>query len=138
MIHASLKVGRTDEAKGLFSAIVLSGPAPDVRTYSLMIESHIKEGLLEESSDELFSIYAWRRMAVAANSRMLNVMVRRLLEKGDVRRAGTYLTKIHEKNFSVEASTAALLIRIISEKKYQKEVKFLPEKYHSFMEPRDD
>ena len=74
----------------------------------------------------------------AANSRMLNTIVRRLLEKGDVRRAGTYLTKIDEKNFSLEASTAALLISIISEGKYQTEVKFLPEKYHSFMEPRDD
>jgi hypothetical protein len=55
-----------------------------------------------------------------------------------VRRAGAYLTKIDEKNFSIEASTAALLISVISERKYQTEVKFISEKYHSFMEPRDD
>jgi pentatricopeptide repeat protein len=135
MINALLKVGRIDEAKGLFSAIVLSGPVPDVITYSLMIESHIKEGLFEES-DELF--LSMEKNGCAANSRMLNVIVRRLLEKGYVRRAGTYLTKIDEKNFSLEASTAALLISIVSETKYQKEVKFIPEKYQCFTEPRDD
>ena len=135
MINALLKVGRIDEAKGLFSAIVLSGPVPDVITYNLMIESHIKEGLLEES-DELF--LSMEKNGCAADSRMLNAIVRRLLEKGDVRRAGTYLTEIDEKNFPLEASTAALLISIISEGKYQAEVKFLPKKYQSFMEHRDD
>ena len=134
MINALLKVGRIDEAKGLFSAIVISGPLPARITYSLMIQSHIEEGLLEES-DELFLSM---KNGCAADSRMLNAIVRRLLEKGDVRRAGIYLTKIDEKNFPLEASTAALLISIISEGKYQTEVKFLPEKYHSFMEPRDD
>jgi hypothetical protein len=53
-----------------------------------------------------------------------------------VQRAGTYLTKIDEKDFSLEASTAELLIYILSEEKYQKQVKFLPEKYHSVVEPR--
>jgi pentatricopeptide repeat protein len=135
VINALLKVGRIDEAKSLFSAMVLRGPVPDVITYSLMIKSHIEEGLLEES-DNLF--LSMEKNGCAADSHMLNIIVRRLLEKGDVRRAGTYLTKIDEKNFSLEASTAALLIPIVSEKKYQKEVKFLPEKYHSFMQPRDD
>jgi pentatricopeptide repeat protein len=108
---------------------------PNAITYSLMMQSHIEEGLLEES-DELF--LSMEKNGCAANSRMLNVIVRKLFEKGDVRRAGTYLTKIDEKDFSLEASTAALLISIVSERKYQKEVKFLPEKYQSFMEPRDD
>jgi pentatricopeptide repeat protein len=133
MISALLKVGRIDEAKGLFSAISSNGLVPNIATYSLLIQSHIEEGLLEVS-DDLFQ--SMEKNGCPADSRTLNGVVRRLLQKGEVQREGTYLTKIDEKDFSLEASTAELLIYILSEEKYQKQVKFLPEKYHSVVEPR--
>uniref|UniRef100_A0A0A9BI56 Uncharacterized protein n=1 Tax=Arundo donax TaxID=35708 RepID=A0A0A9BI56_ARUDO len=65
----------------------------------------------------------------APDSRLLNVIVRLLLEKGDIIRAGTYLSKIDEKNFSVEASTTELLISLFSNGTCQKHIEFLPAKY---------
>ena len=48
----------------------------------------------------------------APNSHMLNTIVRRLLDRGEILRAGAYLSKIDEKNFSLEASTTSMLISL--------------------------
>jgi leucine-rich PPR motif-containing protein len=61
---------------------------------------------------------------------MLNALVRRLLHRGDISRAGTYLSKLDEKNFSFEASTTSMLISLFLRKEYQHDAKSLPEKYH--------
>ena len=65
---------------------------------------------------------------------MLNHVVRKLLQRGDITRVGTYLSMIDEKQFSVEASTASLLIDDLSGAKYQEYHKFFPEKYKYFFE----
>jgi pentatricopeptide repeat protein len=135
MINGLLKGGRNDEAKKLFSAISAKDVVPNKITYSLMIESHIEEGLLQEAEDLFLSM---EKNGCSCDSRMVNAIVRRLLEKGEVARAGGYLTKIDEKNFSIEASTAKLLISLFSGEKYQCHVKLIPEKYHCLVESRDD
>ena len=70
----------------------------------------------------------------APNSHMLNTIVRRLLDRGEILRAGAYLSKIDEKNFSLEASTTSMLISLFSRKEYQHHAKSLPEKYRFFNE----
>ena len=65
----------------------------------------------------------------APDSRMLNALVRRLLQRGDVSRALAYLSKLDEKNFSLEASTTSVLISLFSRGEYQHHAKSLPEKY---------
>ena len=61
---------------------------------------------------------------------MLNSLVRRLLHRGEIKRAGAYLSKIDEMNFSLEASTTSLLISVFSREEYQHHALSLPEKYH--------
>jgi len=70
----------------------------------------------------------------APNSHMLNTIVRRLLDRGEILRAGAYLSKIDEKNFSLEASTTSMLISLFSRKEYQHHAKSLREKYRFFNE----
>jgi len=43
---------------------------------------------------------------------MLNALAKRLLRRGDISRAGAYLSKLDEKNFSLEASTTSMLISL--------------------------
>jgi leucine-rich PPR motif-containing protein len=64
------------------------------------------------------------------NSGMLNALVRRLLGRGEIVRAGAYLSKIDEMNFLLEASTTSLLISLFSTEEYKHHAKSLPEKYH--------
>uniref|UniRef100_A0A0A9FPX4 Uncharacterized protein n=1 Tax=Arundo donax TaxID=35708 RepID=A0A0A9FPX4_ARUDO len=70
----------------------------------------------------------------AADSRMLNDIVRMLLEKGEVCKAGTYLSKIDEKNFSLHSSTTHALMSLFSDGKHEEHKELLPEKYHYFKE----
>uniref|UniRef100_A0A0A9DE08 Uncharacterized protein n=1 Tax=Arundo donax TaxID=35708 RepID=A0A0A9DE08_ARUDO len=70
----------------------------------------------------------------APDSRMLNSVVRRLLQRGEVSRAGVYLSIIDENHFSLEASTASLLSSVSSGGKYQHYQKLLPKKYWSSVE----
>jgi leucine-rich PPR motif-containing protein len=90
-------------------------------------ENLIKDGLLEES-DKLF--LAMEKSGCTPDSHMLNALVRRLLHRGEIRRAGAYLSKIDEKNFSLEASTTSMLLSVFSREEYQHHAKSLPEKYH--------
>ncbi|KAG8044685.1 hypothetical protein GUJ93_ZPchr0077g7052 [Zizania palustris] len=50
----------------------------------------------------------------APDSRLLNGIIRTLLRKSEVAKAGNYLSKIDENNFAVEASTASLLLSLFS------------------------
>jgi hypothetical protein len=62
-------------------------------------------------------------------------VVRELLEKREIVRAGTYLSKIDERNFSLEHSTTTLLIDLFSSKGISREhIRFLPAKYHFLAE----
>jgi pentatricopeptide repeat protein len=93
-----------------------------------MMTNLIKEGLLEEA-DNIFS--SMEKAGCNPNSQMLNNVVRELLHKREIVRAGTYLSKMDEKNFALEASTTSLLISLFSRKvTCQKLLKFLPVKYH--------
>jgi leucine-rich PPR motif-containing protein len=122
-----LKGGRKEDAMDLLAAISAHGLAPNIVTYHIIMEHLVKEGLLEEF-DNLFS--AMENSGCAPNSRLLNALVRRLLRRGDISRAGAYLSKIDEKNLSLEASTTSLLISLFSGEEYQQHVRSLPKKYH--------
>ena len=129
MIGALLKSGRKEDAMDLFATISTYGLVSDVVTYRLIVENFIDEGSLEEL-DGLFS--AMEKIGTAPNSSMLNALVRRLLYRGDITRGGANLSKLDEKNFSLEASTTSMLISIFSREEYQHYAKSLPEKYHFF------
>ena len=129
MIDVLFKGGRKEDAMDLFVAIPANGLVPDVVTHRLIAENLIEEGSLEEF-DGLFS--AMEKSGTAPNSRMLNALARRLLRRGDISRAGAYLSKLDEKNFSLEASTTSMLISLFSREEYQQHAKSLPEKYRFF------
>jgi leucine-rich PPR motif-containing protein len=74
------------------------------------------------------------KSGTAPNSRILNALVRKLLHRDDINRAGAYLSKLDEKNFSLEASTTSMLISLFSKEEYQQHAKSLPEKYRFFNE----
>ncbi|KAG8100879.1 hypothetical protein GUJ93_ZPchr1355g26848, partial [Zizania palustris] len=99
------------EAKQLFAAISTYGLVPDMYTYSVMINNLIKEDSFEEADN----IFSWmEKSGCAPNSRLLNGIIRTLLRKAEVAKAGNYLSKIDENNFAVEASTASLLLSLFS------------------------
>jgi pentatricopeptide repeat protein len=102
MIMVMFKTRRIDEAKELFASISSSGLVPSVATCDLMMTNLIKHGLPEEA-DDIFSSMV--KAGFDPNSRLLNHVVRALLRKHDIVRAGTYLSKINERNFSLEDST---------------------------------
>uniref|UniRef100_A0A0A9BFJ9 Pentatricopeptide repeat-containing protein n=1 Tax=Arundo donax TaxID=35708 RepID=A0A0A9BFJ9_ARUDO len=77
-----------------------------------MMTNLINEGLLVEA-DNIFS--SMEKTCCAPNA-LLNHVVRVLLEKGEIIRSGSYLSKIDENNFSLEASTIELLISLFSRK----------------------
>ena len=133
MIDVLFKGGRKEDAMDLFVAIPANGLVPDVVTYRLIAESLIEEGSLEEF-DGLFS--AMEKNGTAPDSCMLNAVVRRLLHRGDISRAGAYLSKLDEKNFSLEASTTSVLISLFSREEYQHHAKSLPEKYRVLNEAK--
>jgi len=127
MIDALFKGGSRKDAMDLFAAIPAHGLVLDVVTYGLMMENLIKEGLLNEF-ENLF--LAMEKSGCLPNSGMLNAIVRRLLGGGEIVRAGAYLSKIDEMNFSLEASTTSLLISLFSREEYKNHAKSLPKKYH--------
>jgi leucine-rich PPR motif-containing protein len=127
MIGALLKSGRKEDAMDMFAAIPAHGLAPNVVTFRLMTESLIKEGLLDEF-ESLF--LAMEKSGCTPDSGMLNAIVRRLLHRGEITRAGAYLSKIDEMNFPIEASTTSLLLSVFSREEYRHHAKSLPEKYH--------
>ncbi|TVU32109.1 hypothetical protein EJB05_23827, partial [Eragrostis curvula] len=152
MIYALHKDGRRDEAENMFSAIFANDLVPNKVSYTLMIESRIKEGLLQEADDLFLSM---EKNNCVVDSRLLNSIVSSLLQKGEVCRTGAYLAKIDEKNFSLEAatkgevsrdgaylskiddekfllaaSTNSLLITIISETEYCSFVEVIDDRDH--------
>jgi pentatricopeptide repeat protein len=127
MISAMFKTRRLEEAKDLFATISAVGLVPSVVTYTLMITNFIKEGLLAEADDMFL---AMEKAGCAPDSRLLNHVVRVLLENGAVVKAATYLAKLDAKQLSLEASTVSFIVSLFSRKgKLREHVKLLPVKY---------
>ena len=104
-----------------------NGLVPNVGTYRVMIKNLIKEGSLEEA-DKLFS--SMERSGYGTDSCLLNHIIRSLLEKGEIVRAGNYMSKVDGKTCSLEAKTVSLLISLFSRKGiYRKHIKLLPTRY---------
>jgi leucine-rich PPR motif-containing protein len=131
MIGSLLKNGSKKDAMDLFAAIPAHGLVPNVVTYGLMMENLIKEGLLDEFENLFLTM---EKSGCLLDSRMLNAIVRRLLGGGEIVRAGAYLSKIDEMNFSLEASTTSLLISLSSTEEYKNHAMSLPEKYRLLVE----
>jgi pentatricopeptide repeat protein len=85
----------------------------------------LEDGLLEEAVKMFLSM---ENSGCAADFCMLNDIVRLLLEK-EVCKAGSYLSKIDERNFSLYASTTYALISLFSDGKHVEQKRLLPEKY---------
>ena len=67
------------------------------------------------------------------SSLLLNDIIRKLLKRGEILKAGNYLSKIDEKSNSLEASTTSLMISLFSrEGKYREDIKLLPAKFQFF------
>jgi hypothetical protein len=61
---------------------------------------------------------------------MLNIIIRKLLNKGEIVRAINYMSRVDGKSMSLEASTISLLITLFSRKGiYHKHKDLLPERY---------
>ncbi|KAF8673131.1 hypothetical protein HU200_048678 [Digitaria exilis] len=127
MIAVMFKTRRIEEAKNLFASIAANGPVPSIETYHIMMTNLLKEGLLEEA-DGMFS--SMENACCHPDSRLLNHVVRSLLGKRQVVRAGTYLSKIDEMDFKLEDSTIMLLVDLLSSRgTCREQISFLPRKY---------
>jgi hypothetical protein len=58
-----------------------------------------------------------------------------LLEKGEIVKAGNYLSKVDGKSILLDASTTSLMFSLFSRNgKYQEDMKLLPAKYQILMD----
>ena len=95
-----------------------------------MITNLLKEGSVEEA-ESLFS--SMEKSGCAPDSRLINDINRILLEKGEIVKAGDYMSKVDGKAISLEASTTSLLKCLFSSKgKYPEQINLLPVKYQFF------
>jgi hypothetical protein len=69
----------------------------------------------------------------APSSRLINDIIRLMLEKGEIAKAGNYMSKVDGKSISLDASTTSLLMSLFSRNgKYQDQIKSLPVKNQLF------
>jgi pentatricopeptide repeat protein len=95
-----------------------------------MIKNLLKEGSIEEAGNMFLSMV---KSGCAPSSRLLNDIIRILLEKGEIAKAGDYLSKVDGKSISLEASTTSLMLSLFSMNgKYREDMKLLPAKYQIF------
>jgi hypothetical protein len=60
-------------------------------------------------------------------------MIRILLEKGEIAKAGIYMSKVDGKSISLEASATSLLICLFSNKGiFREQIQLVPTKYQFF------
>ena len=103
---------------------------PNESTYAVMIINLLKDGAVEDA-DNMFS--SMDNSGIVPSSRLINDIIRMLLEKGEIAKAGNYLSKVDGKSISLEASTASLMLSLFSRKgKHQEDIKLLPAKYQFF------
>jgi pentatricopeptide repeat protein len=92
-----------------------------------MIRNLLKERSVEEAGNMFLSM---EKSGCAPSSRLLNDIIRILLEKGEIAKAGDYLSKVDGKSISLEASTTSLMLSLFSTNgKYRGDMKLLPAKY---------
>nr|XP_045086177.1 protein Rf1, mitochondrial-like [Aegilops tauschii subsp. strangulata] len=135
------KSGRCAEARKIFDSMISLGQKPDVYTYSILLHGYAMEKsfhdmhclidlMVENGIAPNHHVYNILISACAQEEMVSDVMhiftkmrqqglnpdavIRSLLQKGDVPRAGTYLSKIDERSFTLEGSTATLLTALAS------------------------
>jgi pentatricopeptide repeat protein len=92
-----------------------------------MINNLLEEGSVEEAGNIFLSM---EKSGCAPSSRLLNDIIRILLKKGEIAKAGDYLSKVDGKSISFEASTTSLMLSLFSTNgKYWEGMKLLPTKY---------
>jgi hypothetical protein len=97
-----------------------------------VIKNLLKEGSVEEPGNIFLSM---EKSGCAPDSRLLNDITRILLERGEIVKAGDYLSKVDGKSISLEASTTSLMLSLFSTNgKYCEGMKLLPAKYQNLMD----
>ncbi|XBJ14485.1 hypothetical protein VPH35_006524 [Triticum aestivum] len=95
-----------------------------------MIMNLLKDGAVEDANNVFSSM---DKSGIVPSSRLMNDIIRLLLEKGEIVKARYYLSKVDGKSISLEASTTSLMFSLFSRKgKYMKDMKLLPAKYQFF------
>jgi leucine-rich PPR motif-containing protein len=98
-------------------------------TFNIMIGG-LKSGRKEDAMDMFTAISAHGLVPNVVTYQLVNSVVRRLLHRGEIIRVVAYLSKIDEKNFSLEASSTSLILSVFSREEYRHHAKSLPENYH--------
>jgi hypothetical protein len=84
-----------------------------------------------EEADNIFS--SMETSGCAPDSRLLNIVIRKLLKKGEIVRAISYMSRLDGKGMSLEASTTSQLISLFSRQGiYHKHKDLLPARYQFF------
>ncbi|XP_020272549.1 protein Rf1, mitochondrial-like [Asparagus officinalis] len=92
MIDWMFRVGRTQVAKNLFCDMLAKEFVLNIVTYTFFVmQGLMNEGMLNEVDDLFFSI---EKYGCTSDSNMLNVVVRILLKRGEMRKAKEFLYKI--------------------------------------------
>ncbi|KAK1695230.1 hypothetical protein QYE76_011927 [Lolium multiflorum] len=130
LVNGCFKNGRVKDGLALFAemkSIILGGLC---RNNCVGEAIELFQELVEEA-DIIFS--SMEKIGCAPNSRLVNDIIRMLLEKGEIAKAGDYLSKVDGKSISLQASTSSLMLSLFSRNgKYREDVKLLPAKYQFF------
>lgn len=103
--------GKLDTAREIFSNLSSKGIHPDVKTYTIMIQGLCEEGLLHEAR-ELF--VKMEQNGCLPDDVTFNMIVRGFLGHQEFQVALMLIQEMIGKGFSVDVSTSALIVDLIS------------------------
>ncbi|GMP77354.1 hypothetical protein CsSME_00033654 [Camellia sinensis var. sinensis] len=113
LIHRFCKDGKLEMAKNLFGKLHSRGLRPNVNTYTMMIGGFCEQGLLGEAKELLMTI---EETGCLPNYATYNVMVCGFLKANDYSEANILVEKMIGTGFSVDASTLATIVDLLSAK----------------------
>ncbi|XP_059460215.1 putative pentatricopeptide repeat-containing protein At1g12700, mitochondrial [Corylus avellana] len=108
-------------AKEPFNSLPTKGLQPDVRTYTIMIKGLCKEGLLNEVSELLEKM---DKNGYSADDVTYNTTIQGSLQHNETSWAINYLLMMVNKGFSANATTATILIDLLSTNEVDKTLQY--------------
>ena len=111
LIDGLCNVKNLKVARELFYSLFAKGLQPNVRTYTIMLKGLCKEGLLEEAS-EIFE--KMDGSSCSPDDCTYNTIIQGLLQHNEMSKAMKYLEIMVDKDFSANATTAFMLVDLLS------------------------
>ncbi|KAK9937964.1 hypothetical protein M0R45_014727 [Rubus argutus] len=106
--------GEIQSARDLLCGLSSKGLQPDVRTYNVMISGLCNEGLVSEAEKVLREM---EEKGCFPNGFTYNIIIRGFITNNETSRAMGFIEEMVERGFSADASTAELVVDLLSKDK---------------------